>query len=81
MSIIFSNRVLHGTKEFLPKPVYGFENADHEAYFLAAFPNDCEKSKVKADVVIGADEIEIDPETIHNETRLRVADLIGGSNG
>lgn len=75
MAIVFTQVVKHpGCSDFTPKTVYGFEDEDAEAYFVAAFG--AVRTDDEPDVVISAEQCDIDPDTIHNETGLKVTDLV-----
>lgn len=60
--ILFNQRVKHGTLDFHPGPLYGFEDPDAAPYFKACGWAD--DAKGEPAVVITMDELDIDPCTI-----------------
>lgn len=75
MAIVFKEVVKHpGVSDFTPKTVYGFEDSDAEDYFLKLFK--CHQVDEEPDVVLSIEELDIDPNTIHNESGLSVQDIV-----
>lgn len=77
--LTFNNPTKHGTLSFHPKLTYGFEGADAAPYLIANGWAKVAPKGTEPDVVISAEEFVVDPETIQNESGLKVADLIAGS--
>lgn len=76
MAIRFTGVTKHGKKEFAPGVAYRFEDPDAEPYFRkAGWAEAYKPSKGETVIEVGIGEVDIDPDTIHNETRLKVADL------
>ena len=78
-TIKFTDDVRHDRLRFLPGSVIGFKSKPHADYFVRcgwATP-----SKEKPQAVFEADELTIDPETIHHETGLKVKDIKTESEG
>lgn len=61
-AFIFNQRVKHGRLDFHPTVVYGFEDPDAAPYFAALGFGDV--SEDDPAVIISAEELDIDPETI-----------------
>ena len=74
MSITFNGVTKHGTQTFVPDTPLGFEDEGAEDYFIAC--GWAKRSAAAPKMVYPAGTVEIDPETIHNESRLKVQDLI-----
>ncbi len=61
-AFIFNQRVKHGRLDFHPTVVYGFEAPDAAPYFAALGFG--EVSNGSPAVIISAEELDIDPETV-----------------
>lgn len=60
--VTFKGRTKHGRLDFHPKVKYGFEDPDAVPYFNAC--GWCDPADGEPDVVIGIDELDIDPNTV-----------------
>lgn len=74
MTIKFKDVTLHGKNRFLPGHAYGFEDKDAEPYFLAC--GWATTTNEEPEYVFPLGEVDIDPETVHNESGFLVRDLV-----
>lgn len=58
----FKEPVKHGKMQFVPGPVYGFEDVDAAPYFTAL--DWAEASKAEPTIIVTIGEIDIDPQTV-----------------
>lgn len=65
MAIKFNQNVKHGRFEFMADQVLAFDDKDAEPYFIAA--GWAESSSKKPARTYAADEVDIDPATIHGD--------------
>lgn len=75
-SFEFNQVVKHGRFAFAPGPVYGFEDPDAAPYFNAMGWGDV--SSKKPDVVIGIDDLDIDPATVFADGPHKGQRVMGG---
>lgn len=74
MTIKFKDVTLHGKNRFLPNHAYGFEDKDAEPYFLAL--GWATSTNEAPEYVFPLGEVDVDPETVDNESGFLVRDII-----
>lgn len=69
----FTDNALHGRERFIKGNVIGFKDKGAAEYFVKC--GWAKPSKAEPAFVYDEGSIEIDPDTIHNESGMKVADL------
>ena len=72
-TVVFNGETKQSGLRFPPATPIRFEGEGHADFFVLAGWADYSDEEPK--MIIGADEIEVDPDTIHNATGLRVMDV------
>jgi len=74
MAVKFSSVTLHGKERFLPDIPLAFEDPDAEPYFIAC--GWAEKTTEEPKYTYSQDEVSVDLDTIHSDSRAPVGLLI-----